>query len=205
MRRRGKGGEHYFSERPTGESSEHTVWVALWEREFSFRTDVGVFSRRYLDRGTRLLLNTLPLPMAGDVLDLGAGWGPIGTVVGALSPEARVVMAEVNERAAGLAASNAASNGALQVEVIAGDALELPGELEFDVIITNPPIHAGKALVMELLRDARERLRPGGSFWMVARTRDGAKSYQAALEEMYPHVERVAMRGGYRVLHARRA
>ncbi|HJN14454.1 MAG TPA: methyltransferase, partial [Armatimonadota bacterium] len=143
-----------------------------------------------------------PLPLEGDVLDWGAGWGPIGTVIGALSPAAQVVMAEINERAAGLAQANADRNGALSVEVITGDALELAADRYFDVIVTNPPIHAGKKVIFNLIHDTRGRLRDGGDFWMVVRTRDGAKSYHALLDELYPHVERVAMRGGYRVLHA---
>jgi 16S rRNA (guanine1207-N2)-methyltransferase len=195
--------EHYFTPQPTSPSEESEFSVGLAGRRFTFRTDAGVFAHRFLDRGTRLLLASLPLPLRGEVLDWGAGYGAIGVVVAALSPEARVVMVEVNERAAALAQANAELNHVGNVELIAGDALRVLGERCFDAILTNPPIHAGKATVTALIEDARRRLRDTGEFWMVVRTQDGAKSYFRLLQELFPRVERVDMRGGYRVFRAR--
>ena len=194
--------DHYYSSRPSSGSSERRLTVDVCGRRFAFRTDAGTFSHRFLDRGTRLLLATLPLPLQGDVLDWGAGWGAIGTVVGAISPNARVVMVEVNTRAAALAEVNAGTNGAANARVIAGDGLDMPLDLRFDFVITNPPIRAGKRVVAALLRDTRERLYEGGEFWMVVRTSDGARSYRTLLEGLYPRVEQAAMRGGYRVFRA---
>jgi 16S rRNA (guanine1207-N2)-methyltransferase len=194
--------EHYFTPQPTSPSEESEFSVRLGGRRFTFRTDAGVFAHRYLDRGTRLLLGSLPLPLQGDVLDWGAGYGAIGVVVAALSPDARVVMVEVNERAAALAEANAELNQVRNVEAIAGDALQVLGERRFDAILTNPPIHAGKATVTALIEDARRRLRDNGEFWMVVRTQDGAKSYFRLLQGLFPRVERVDMRGGYRVFRA---
>jgi len=176
--------------------------VTLHGREFRFRTDAGMFSHHFLDRGTRLLLRGLPPTVSGDVLDWGAGYGPIGIVVAALNPAARVTLAEVNERAAALARANAELNHAPDVEVIVGDAFAVLGDRRFDVVLTNPPIHAGKAVVSALIRDARERLRPGGEFRMVVRTQDGAKSYRKLLVELFDRVVLHDMRGGYRVLSA---
>jgi 16S rRNA (guanine1207-N2)-methyltransferase len=194
--------EHYFTPQPTSPSEESEFGLGLGGRRFTFRTDAGMFAHRFLDRGTRLLLGCLPLPLQGDVLDWGAGYGAIGVVVAASSPEARVVMVEVNERAAALARANAELNQVRNVEVIAGDALRVLGERCFDAIITNPPIHAGKATVAALIEDARRRLRDNGEFWMVVRTRDGAKSYLRILQELFARAERVDMRGGYRVFRA---
>jgi 16S rRNA (guanine1207-N2)-methyltransferase len=194
--------EHYFSPQPTSPSDEGEWVVALRGREFRFRTAAGVFSHRFLDRGTRLLLKCLPLPLEGDVLDWGAGYGPIGVVVAAFSPAARVTLAEVNERAAALAQANAELNRVGNAEVLAGDALETLGDRRFDAILTNPPIHVGKALVTALLRDAQARLRPGGALWMVVRTQAGAKSYHRLLQELFDEVALEDMRGGYRVLRA---
>jgi len=168
-----------------------------------FRTDTGVFSHRFLDRGTRLLLKSLPYPLEGEILDWGAGYGPIGVTVAVLSPEARVTMVEVNERAAALAQANAELNQAQNAEVVVGDAFNILGDRRFDAILTNPPIHAGKSVVCALIEDARSRLRPGGAFRTVVRTQDGAKSYQRLLGELFELVALEDMRGGYRVLCAR--
>jgi len=195
--------DHYFSSQPSSPSAEGELVVVLHGREFRFRTDAGVFSHRSLDRGTRLLLKGLPLPMEGDILDWGAGYGPIGVTVAALSPPARVVMVEVNERAAALAAKNAELNQTGNVEVVTGDAFEVLGDRRFDAVLTNPPIHAGKPVVSALIRDARDRLRPRGTFRAVVRTQAGAKSYHRLLGELFDAVSLEDMRGGYRVLCAR--
>jgi 16S rRNA (guanine1207-N2)-methyltransferase len=168
-------------------------------REFRFRTDAGVFSHRFVDRGTRLLVKCLPLPMAGRVLDWGAGYGPLGVTVAALSPDAQVTMVEINDRAAALAKANAERNQAANAEVVVGDAFECLGDRQFDAILTNPPIHAGKAVVSALIRDARGRLSAGGTFRMVVRTQDGARSYERLLRELFDAVALEDMRGGYRV------
>ena len=47
--------DHYFSRSPTSASDEREITVSLHGREFTFATDSGVFSHRFLDRGTRLL------------------------------------------------------------------------------------------------------------------------------------------------------
>lgn len=194
--------DHYFSADPHSPSAEREVLLRTDEREFVFRTDAGVFSHRFIDRGTRLLISALPLPLAGDVLDWGAGYGPIGIVVAALSPDARVCMVEINGRAAALVEGNVQLNGVTNAEVLTGDAFEVLGDREFDFVITNPPIRAGKQAVRRLIRDARARLRRQGGLWMVVRTQAGAKSYLALLEELFARAERVAMKGGYRVYRA---
>jgi len=194
--------DHYFTSHPISPSHEAEITVVVCDRLFTFRTDAGVFSPRFLDRGTRLLLSTLPLPLEGDILDWGAGYGPLGIVAAAFSPRARVVMAEINERAAALARTNAELNRVANVEVIVGDAFQTLAERRFDVILTNPPIHAGKPVVTALIHDALRRLRPGGEFRMVVRTQDGAKSYLRLLKGLFPRVEQLDMRGGYRVFRA---
>jgi len=194
--------EHYFSPQPSSASAEMELRLELCGRPFTFRTDAGVFSPHFLDRGTRLLLRSLPLPLQGDVLDWGAGYGPLGIVVAALSSAARVTMVEINERAAALARTNTELNHVTNAEVLAGDAFEVLGEREYDVILTNPPIHAGKPVVTALIEDSRRRLREGGEFWMVVRTQDGAKSYTRLLQELFSRVALEDMRGGYRALRA---
>jgi len=196
--------DHYFTPQPESDSAEREITFPFGDRRFAFRTDAGVFSHRFVDRGTALLLSKLPLPLEGDVLDWGAGYGVIGIVTAAFSPEARVVLVEINERAAALARRNVEANRVTNAQVVVGDALKALGDQQFDAIVTNPPIHAGKPVVAGLIRDAQARLRLGGELWMVVRTRDGAKSYFATLQGVFSAVERVGMRGGYRVFCATR-
>jgi len=196
--------DHYFTPQPESESAEREITFAFGGRRFVFETDAGVFSHRFVDRGTTLLLSRLPLPLEGEVLDWGAGYGILGIVTAAFSPGARLLMVEINERAAALARRNVEANRVANAEVLVGDAFQVLGDRQFDAIITNPPIHAGKPVVAGVIRDAQARLRPGGELWMVVRTQDGAKSYFAILQDVFPGVERMGMRGGYRVFCATR-
>src|SRR5690625_4947250 len=102
--------EHYYTPRPTAPSRPGEVTASLRGLSLSFTTDAAVFSKGKVDKGTRLLIERLPLPVVDDALDLGCGYGPVGLVVAALSPEARVWLVDVNERAVALAATNARRN-----------------------------------------------------------------------------------------------
>lgn len=196
--------EQYFTAQPSAASAPGQVRWRLPDLEVSFWTDRGVFSKGKVDRGTDLLARVMQLPERGDILDLGAGYGPLGIVAALRYPQARVTLVEINERAAALAERNLALNGVSNAEVLVGDAPEVLGERQFDAVITNPPLRAGKASVRRLLADARRRLRPGGSLWLVARTKQGAKTLARDLEELFTRVEEVELGSGYRVYRGER-
>jgi 16S rRNA (guanine1207-N2)-methyltransferase len=196
------GSQQYFTSQPATDSKPEQVTWRLPDRLVTLWTDRGVFSRGKVDRGTELLARTMQLPETGDLLDLGAGYGPLGIVAALRSPQARVTLVEINARAAGLAERNLALNGLTNAEVLVGDAPEVLGERQFDAIVFNPPMHAGKAVLMRLFADARARLRPGGSLWFVAQTKQGAKTLARDLGELFTQVETVALGGGFRVYRA---
>ena len=56
---------------------------------------------------------------------------------------------------------------------------------KYDVIITNPPIKAGKKVILEFLINAKIHLNDGGRLWFVMRKDQGAKSIQKLLNEHY--------------------
>ncbi len=144
----------------------------------------------------------MELSEQADVLDWGCGWGLLGIVAALTWPQARVTLVDINERACALAKANAERNGASHVEVICGDATELFTEQRFDAVICNPPISAGRSLMLAMMANVARVLRPQGAFWMVAHTRKGAKRLQRDLADLFDDVERVNMRGGYRVVNA---
>ena len=199
-----KTGQQYFAAQPEAESAPGVVRWRLPDRIVNLWTDRGVFSRGKVDRGTDLLAREMHLPETGEILDLGAGYGPLGLVAALRSPGARVTLVEVNERAAELARRNLAENGVENAEVLVGAAPEVLGEREFDAVVTNPPLRAGKAEVMRLLRDAAGRLRPGGSLWLVIQTKQGAKALARDLGEFMGEVQTVEISGGYRVMRGRK-
>ena len=95
--------EHYFSAAPTGEERRRRIDVQIAGEAFTVDTAGNIFSPDGLDRGTEVLLDTVPAPpQEGSFLDIGSGWGPIALTLGMLAPNADVLAIEVNERAAKL-------------------------------------------------------------------------------------------------------
>ena len=193
--------DHYYTRNPASESRPVDCEYVYRGIPLTFRTDAGVFSKGEVDDGTDLLLKSLPEEMTGDILDLGCGWGVIGICVARRWPDTRVTMADVNLRALELARGNAERNRA-EVRCLESDGMEaLKGSL-FDVVITNPPIRAGKQVIYRMFADAEECLRPGGSLILVIRKQQGAESCLRYLQTLFPKVEKTAKSGGFGVLTA---
>jgi 16S rRNA (guanine1207-N2)-methyltransferase len=195
--------EHYFSPRPEAPHRPGLVRVVLPDVYLELATDAGVFSPGRLDPGTRLLLDSTPAPpAAGDLLDLGCGYGPIACVLAKRSPGATVWAVDVNERALDLCARNAAAAGLANVRcVLAGDP-SVPPRLAG--IWSNPPVRIGKAALHDLLSSWLGRLSDGGAYggqaWLVAGRNLGADSLHRWLADQGWQVTRRAARSGYRLL-----
>jgi 16S rRNA (guanine1207-N2)-methyltransferase len=196
---------HYFTPPPPSEAPgrERIVRFEDGGRLYRFRTAPGVFSRGGVDRGTRLLLEAVEAGDARTILDLGCGYGPLGIVLAGRSPRARVTLIDVNPRAAALAAANAKDNGVPNAEAHTGDGLAPAGDTRFDLIVLNPPIRAGRAVVVRLLREAHEHLAPGGRFYLVARTSQGARTLARCMAGVFGEVREVERGGGFRVYEGR--
>jgi 16S rRNA (guanine1207-N2)-methyltransferase len=166
-------------------------------------TDSGVFSPGRLDPGTRLLLEAAPAPPAeGDLLDLGAGYGPLALALAAKSPHARIWAVEVNRRAIDLCQRNAASSGLANVRCLEPDDARLPGS--FQLIWSNPPIRIGKQALHAMLSGWLSRLTEGACAYLVVQRNLGSDSLQRWLADAGWEATRVAARAGYRVLQVRR-
>ena len=193
----------YFEAEPEAATSPRTVVVEIGGMELRFVTDSGVFSPDRLDAGTRLLLVEAP-PLTdgeGRVLDLGCGWGPIACVTALRSPAAEVLAVDVNERALGLTASNAAANGVGNVTVAHADGVN-PSR-RFDRILCNPPIRIGKPALHELLGMWLDRLAPGGRAHLVVHRHLGSDSLARWLADRGHGVTRLLSKSGYRLLEVR--
>ncbi|MDR5683578.1 MAG: methyltransferase [Armatimonadota bacterium] len=197
--------QHYFSERPRTRSHRRTVRFSFRGRAFLFETDRAVFSHGAVDRGTRLLLEALEIGPTDTVLDVGCGYGVIGIVAASAAPGGCAVLTDVNERAVALSRDNARRNGLANVEVLLGAGYEPVRGRRFDVIATNPPIRAGRGVVEGIIEGAPEHLKPGGRFYLVARTGMGAKTLGRIVARIFGNAEEVERGGGFRVYKAVRA
>ena len=192
--------DQYYTADPTSASKPVPCAFPYRGYGLNFMTDAGVFSKGELDAGSRLLLDSLP-DLSGDVLDLGCGWGAIGVAIARANKEARVVMADVNHRALGLARDNCARNG-VSAECLESDGMAALMDRTFDAIVTNPPIRAGKQVIYRMFADAARCLRPGGALYLVIRKQQGAESCVKYLKTLYGEVEKLDKSGGFWVLKA---
>ena len=193
--------EHYFTPEPGAAGRDRTVEFQAGGRGYALLTSSGVFSGQRLDPGTAVLLRKAPLPgpRGGVYLDLGCGYGPISMVLAGTSDRARVYAVDVNTRALELVRANAAALDYAD-RVTASTPDEVPADVVFDEIWSNPPIRVGKAELHELLGRWLPRLAPGGSAWLVVGRHLGADSLQTWLAAGGWRVERHASQKGYRVL-----
>jgi 16S rRNA (guanine1207-N2)-methyltransferase len=197
--------EHYYTNNPKAAHDESQISVTLRGFALTFTTDAAVFSRQRIDFGSALLIEVMQIRPDDVVLDLGCGYGPIGTVAGRLAPQGRVYLVDVNERAAALARRNLDENGVTNAEVRVGDGLAPVRGLVFDKVLTNPPIRAGKQVIYQMVDDAFAQLKPGGEYWCVIQTKQGAPSMKKKLKETFGNVEDVEREAGYHIFRAVKA
>ena len=190
----------YYEREPQSASREVACVFSYHGNRLTFQTDAGVFSKGELDQGTRLLLDALP-ELTGEVLDLGCGWGAIGIAVKKAFPQTDVTMVDVNLRALGLCERNAEANG-VEVTCIESDGMSALGGRQFDAVITNPPIRAGKQKVYEMLSGAAEALKEDGSLYLVIRKQQGAESCMRFLSDYFETVEKLDRSAGFWVIRA---
>jgi len=191
---------HYFDPSPETESRPSTVDLHLADLSLRLATDAGVFAAGAVDVGTRILLAEDPAirPTSRQLLDIGCGYGPIALTLARRAPDAHVWAIDVNERARQLCATNAVEAGLSNVTVLAPD--DVPPELRFDEIWSNPPIRIGKAALHELLAMWLERLAAGGRARLVVQKHLGADSLATWLESQGWPTTRVAARRAFRIL-----
>lgn len=167
----------------------------------------GVFSGNRLDLGTSVLLKRVPEPaQEGTFLDLGCGWGPIALTMAFESPKADVWALDVNERALELTKRNAEINGIGTIHAATAD--EIPHDLTFDLIWSNPPIRIGKEALHELLMAWLPRLNAGGAAYLVVQKNLGSDSLipwlATQLGDGY-EVSKYASAKGFRVIEVMKA
>ncbi|GAB3604298.1 class I SAM-dependent methyltransferase [Microbacterium aureliae] len=200
------GDDHYFSASPASAENLRRVPVTLDGRDVEVTTAGGVFSPGHIDSGTEVLLaNTPPPPPGGHLLDLGCGWGPIALTLALQSPRATVWAVDVNERALDLVRRNAEALGLSNVNASLPE--DVPDDISFRTIRSNPPIRVGKNVLHGLLEEWIPRLDERSDAWLVVQRNLGSDSLQRWLAATFDRgysVHRAATGRGFRVLKVRR-
>lgn len=198
--------EHYFSSAPESELKLRHITATLAGRPYELTTAGGVFSPDRIDAGTQVLLaNTPPPPPGGNILDLGCGWGPISLTLAIESPHATVWGVDVNERALDLVRRNAQALGLTNINAVLPE--DVPDDIAFMSIRSNPPIRVGKDVLHDMLKHWIPRMEHGTDSWFVVQRNLGSDSLQRWLDGVLDSeftVSRAATSKGYRVLRVRR-
>lgn len=198
--------EHYFSANPGSELIPRQIQATLAGRQVDITTAGGIFSPDRVDTGTQVLLGTVPAPPpGGHLLDLGCGWGPISLTLALESPHATVWAVDVNERALELVRINAEKLGLTNVNACRPE--DVPGDVTFMTIWSNPPIRVGKNELHAMLDQWLNRMDVASDAWLVVQRNLGSDSLQRWLDGVLAEdfvVSRAATSKGFRVLKVKR-
>jgi 16S rRNA G1207 methylase RsmC len=195
--------EHYFTAEPASAHELRPLAVHLAGRDLQLVTSGGIFSPDRVDLGTQVLLREAPHPpTSGHLLDVGCGWGPLTLTLGLLSPGAAVWAVDVNQRALDLVRRNATAAALTNVTAALPD--EVPDDVRFAAIWSNPPIRVGKEALHALLLHWVPRLASGASAYLVVQRHLGSDSLHRWLDDELGDqgftVSRLASAKGYRVV-----
>ena len=196
---------HYFQNDPNLASNLQKISFDIEGIHMSLWTDNGVFSKSRVDEGSFAFLKVLlPLSLSGKILDLGCGYGTIGLTIAVASPEASITLADINTRALALCEKNAQELGLSQrVTILQSDIYEKI-EGQFDSIVVNPPIRAGKRVTYAMYEGAKQRLIDGGSLFIVIRKAQGAPSASKYIEELFGNITLLKRDKGYYIYQAKK-
>ncbi len=157
----------------------------------TYHTYPGVFAADRLDTGSAELLAALPDVTGLRVLDIGGG---AGVLAGAVRDAGASAVDVVDVDALAVKAMQQTFVADAQVRVAWGDVLDgVPWDERYDVIVTNPPFHAGKrtddSMVRAFVQVAARHLRPRGALYLVA---NAFLAYEPLLRQFFAQVEQVS-------------
>lgn len=189
----------YYAETPDAAHDIHDLKVNLLGKSFQFYTDAGVFSKKMIDFGSQVLLNSLDLEAGKTLLDVGCGYGPLGISLAKVQG-VKVTMIDINSRAIDLAKQNAERNK-VDADIFQSNIYESVSG-KFDYVISNPPIRAGKKVVHQVIEEAYDHLNQGGTLTIVIQKKQGAPSAKVKMEDVYGNAEVVKKDKGYYILRS---
>jgi len=190
--------EHYFTERPTSRVQFFLISATLRNRVIEFYSAPGVFSKKRVDLGTRLLINKCIIKPNSSILDLGCGYGAVGITIAKFFRSTQVLLSDVNRRAVLLSRKNKAVHKLQNARVTQSDVFKRIPQ-SFDHILLNPPQTAGKKLCFRMIEEAKEHLHKKGTLQLVARHNKGGKTLSEKMKQVFGNVITVAKKSGYRI------
>lgn len=192
--------KHYFTDNTDLKSEQSQFIFRFHKYDLLFTSDNGVFSKSMIDYGSRVLLDNIEITNEKTLFDVGCGYGTFGICLNKVYSHLNVDMVDVNDRALELAKLNAKNNN-IHANIYKSFIYEnVQGS--YDVIVTNPPVRAGKEVVTTILQESIEHLNENGSLWVILQKKQGAPSAKKKMEEVFGNCEIVKRDKGYYLLHS---
>lgn len=192
---------HYFENDDSVISEPATITYDFQGKHLTYTTDHGVFSRQRLDFGSRVLMDSVDIGDARSMLDVGCGYGTMGIALKSVHENLQVLMTDVNKRAISLAKENIKCNNLEGIDVIESDVYENVHD-RYDLVISNPPIRAGKKVVSAIISGSYDHLNKGGRLVIVIQKKQGAPSAKKLMEEIFGNATVIKKDKGYYILQS---
>lgn len=193
----------YFENDPRLDHNIKMLELRINDINLTLNSDRGVFSNTGIDEGSKILLKALPeLKGVLNVLDVGCGYGTLGLYIAKLNPLVHVTLFDINERAVDLTKQNIKENNLTNANALVSSNYQAFTKQNYDLIVINPPIRAGKKVYYPLLSDARDYLTDGGKLLFVIRKSHGALSAVKYLGAYYRDIVLVKRDKGFHVYYA---
>ena len=185
--------------------SSYEITTKLRHQEKTFRAVGGLFSKDRIAKSTRILIDKININPGDRILDYGCGYGAVGIALADSAPGVDIRMVDSDIRAVRWAQENLRANGIKNAHIVLDHTLDRFSDGDFNIIALNPPIEEGTEAIFEMIDRARPKLRNGGSFYLVAKVRKGAKSYMRKLSEVIGPAKVISKSGGYWLMRAERS
>jgi 16S rRNA (guanine1207-N2)-methyltransferase len=191
--------EHYFSEQQESQEKLIKLSCKLLGNSLEFNTISGVFSKKKIDLGTKVLIDNIKISTNDTVLDFGCGIGVVGIAIKKDFPTTNVFLTDINTRAVKIANMNCKLNNT-SCTILQGNMYEaIPKKIKFNAIISNLPQHAGRKVCFNIIEQSKQFLKPKGTLQVVARHQKGGKMIERKMNELFQNIEVLGKQSGYRV------
>lgn len=194
--------QHYFINKDHKQEDYFEFTEGFNGKTFTFKSCDSIFSKDRLDYGTSVLLNAVlkKEDIKGKILDIGCGYGAIGIILASFLSDVKITMTDINETAVELTKQNVFKNHIRNIEqiMVSNGYENIVGN--FDFIITNPPIKAGKQNLLNILVGAYDHLNIGGRLYFVIKKKHGEDSIRKKLLTIFNTVEIIKRDSGYYIL-----
>ncbi|MDR1447416.1 MAG: methyltransferase [Candidatus Ancillula sp.] len=200
---------HYFDDSSL-EFEPLSIKAVLGTKVEEFVSARGVFSANGLDKGTAVLLKYLNSERSQaffrddelnkvNILDLGCGWGAIAIALARRFPSSQIWGVDVNKNALHALSENCKKHNLKNIHALLPE--EVPENLEFGALVSNPPIRIGQENLRELLSYWAKQLNETASVVMVVQKNLGSDSLLNYLSQStFPNIEKLASSKGFRIL-----